>query len=226
LSQAIPNQIIADSSAGLWNTQLAGELADGNIFAYIYFSAGGMGARPNRDGLSATAYPSGITGVPAEVIESVAPVLMHKRELLTDSGGPGKFRGGLGQEMVLQMQTGKPVLHSCMYDRTQFPARGFLGGKSGATGKVQLSDGSNPHPKSKYLLQPDQTVTLRLPGGGGFNSPWQRDPQHVLNDVRQEFVSIEAAAELYGVVIDPESWSIDEEATTQRRAQLKQERNA
>ena len=93
LAQAIPEQVIADGSAGLWNTMLEGELNDdGELFAYIYFSAGGMGARPNRDGLSATAFPSGITGVPAEVIEAVAPVLMHKRELRQDSGGAGRFR--------------------------------------------------------------------------------------------------------------------------------------
>lgn len=220
LAQAIPDRVIADGSAGLWNTQLEGEDREGNVFAYIYFSAGGMGARPTMDGLSATAFPSGIKGVPAEVIESVSPVLMRKRALRPDSGGPGKFRGGLGQEMILQMNTDKPVLHSCMYDRTQFPARGFLGGEDGAPGELLLSDGMHPHPKRKYRLQPGQTLTLRLPGGGGFYPPWERNPAHVLNDVRQGLVSPEAALEQYGVVIDVEQWSVDEAATAQRRAQF------
>ena len=105
LSQAIPDRVLADGSAGLWNTQLEGHDRDGRMFAYIFFSAGGMGARPLADGLSATAFPSGIKGVPAEVIEAVSPVLLLKRALRPDSGGAGKYRGGLGQEMVLQMDT-------------------------------------------------------------------------------------------------------------------------
>src|SRR5215510_6561048 len=159
LSNPIPDQVIADGSAGLWNTMFEGELKDSHdVFAYIYFSAGGMGARPYRDGISATAFPSGITGVPAEVIESVAPIRMHKRELLTDTGGAGKFRGGLGQEMMLEALTGKPAIHSCMYDRTKFPADGYHAGLPGTVGEVVLSNGEHPHPKSRYIIHPRQTV--------------------------------------------------------------------
>jgi len=223
LSNPIPNNVIADGSAGLWNTMIEGELnKDGDLFAYIYFSAGGMGARPYRDGLSATAFPSGITGVPAEVIESVAPIRMHKRELITDSGGAGKFRGGLGQEMILEVLTGLPAIHSCMYDRTRFPASGYHGGLSGTAGEVVLSTGHHPHPKSRYVIQPHQTVTLRLPGGGGFYSPLERDPARVLDDVRQGYVSLESAKENYGVIIDEDILSIDEQATQKQRALLKQ----
>lgn len=220
LVEAIPDQVIADGSAGLWNTQFEGETADGNLFAYIFFSAGGMGARPGLDGLSATAFPSGIQGVPAEVIEAVSPVLMRRRSLRPDSGGAGKFRGGLGQEMVLELRTDKPVLHSCMYDRTRFPARGFLGGQDGAVGELFLSDGTSPHPKSKYLIRPGQQLTLRLPGGGGFHSPLSRDPARVLSDVRQGYVSLEKARDLYGVVIDPETWTINKVETDHLRASL------
>jgi N-methylhydantoinase B len=221
LAQAIPEQVIADGSAGLWNTQLEGEDKAGRIFSYIFFSAGGMGARPTLDGLPATAFPSGIRGVPAEVIEAVSPVLMLRRALRPDSGGAGKFRGGLGQEMVLQLRTDKPALHSCMYDRTRCPARGFLGGQPGAPGELFLSDGSRPHPKRKYLLKPDQTLTLRLPGGGGFYPPWERDPARVLTDVRQGLVSPEAARDSYGVVIDLEQGLVDEAKTAELRARLK-----
>ena len=73
-----------------------------------------MGARPGADGLSATAFPSGIRGVPAEAIEAVSPILMHRRALRPDSGGAGKFRGGLGQEMILEVRGQGPALHSCM----------------------------------------------------------------------------------------------------------------
>ena len=219
LSNPIPDQVIADGSAGLWNTMFEGELNhDGDVFAYIYFSAGGMGARPHRDGLSATAFPSGITGVPAEVIESVAPIRMHKRELITDSGGAGKFRGGLGQEMILEVLTGLPAIHSCMYDRTKFPANGYHGGLPGALGEIVLSNGHHPHPKSRYVIQPQQTVTLRLPGGGGFYSPLERDPAHVLYDVKQGYVSLKSAEEKYGVVIDEAKMVVDKERTKEERS--------
>lgn len=221
LSDPIPNQVIADGSAGLWNTMFEGELHnDSDVFAYIFFSAGGMGARPYRDGISATAFPSGITGVPAEVIESVAPIRMHKRELLTDTGGAGKFRGGLGQEMILEVLTGKPAIHSCMYDRTKFPASGYHGGLPGTVGEVVLSNGEHPHPKSRYIIQPGQTVTLRLPGGGGFYSPLERDPSQVLEDVKQGYVSLESAWEKYRVVIDEHGMVVNEERTIEERLKM------
>ena len=220
LSQAVPDRVLADGSAGLWNTQLEGFDAEGRMFCYIFFSAGGMGARPTSDGLSATAFPSGIKGVPAETIESVSPVLMLKRSLRPDSGGAGRLRGGLGQEMVLKMDSDRPVLHSCMYDRTRCPARGFLGGSDGAAGELVLSDGTRPHPKGKYQIQPGQTVTLRLPGGGGFYSPLERNPDLVVEDVRQGRVTVASARDVYGVVIDTASGQADPDATQVLRTKL------
>ena len=222
LSQACPQLVLADGSAGLWNSQFEGHDRDGRLFVYIFFSAGGMGARPTSDGLSATAFPSGIRGVPAEAIEAVSPVLMRRRALRRDSGGAGKFRGGLGQEMVLEVQSNQPVLHSCMYDRTQNAARGFLGGQDGAVGEIILDDGTRPHPKSKYLLPPGQTVTLRLPGGGGFYPAWERAVEQVLEDVKQDRVSAESAREVYGVVVDVERGVVDEAASAALRERLRQ----
>ena len=108
-----------------------------------------------------------------------------------------------------------------MYDRTRSPARGFIGGKDGAVGELILSDGSVPHPKGKYEIQPGQTVTLRLPGGGGFFSPLERNLDRVLEDVRQGRVSVEAARNLYGVVIDGATWVIDTAETELLRAKLR-----
>ncbi len=220
LAQVVPKQVIANGSAGLWNTMMDGLDADKRQFAYIFFSAGGMGAAHNRDGLSATAFPSGIMGVPVEAIETAAPLLMHRRELRPDSGGAGQFRGGLGQEMELEIITGLPANHSCMYDRTRQPAVGLFGGQAGAVGEVTLSDGSHPHPKSHYVLQPGQRVTLKLPGGGGFASPLLRETESVLADVRQGYVSLQAAAKDYGVIIDPQSMQVDQPATEARRKEM------
>ena len=183
LAEIVPDQVIANGSAGLWNTMMDGMDENGGEFAYIFFSAGGMGAAHDRDGLSATAFPSGIMGVPVEAIETAAPLLMHRRELRPDSGGPGRFRGGLGQVMEMEIITGAPANHSCMYDRTGHPAAGLLGGEPGAAGAVRLSDGGQPHPKSHYVLQPGQRVILELPGGGGYGRPSEREPADVLRDV-------------------------------------------
>ena len=156
LAQAIPDRVLADGAANIWITQFTGKDQAGKNFTYVFFSSGGMGARPDKDGISATAFPSGIQGVPAEIIENVSPLVMEQRALVPDSGGPGKHRGGLGQEMVLSVRTAEPVVHSAMYDRTKFPALGFAGGKNGGLGDFFLSDGTQPHPKAQYRLLPGQ----------------------------------------------------------------------
>ncbi|MCE2471959.1 MAG: hydantoinase B/oxoprolinase family protein [Anaerolineae bacterium] len=217
LSEIVPERIIANGSAGLWNTMMDGMDENKREFAYVFFSAGGMGAAHNRDGLSATAFPSGIMGVPVEAIETAAPLLMHRRELRVDSGGAGRYRGGLGQVMELEIITGSPANHSCMYDRTGNPAQGLLGGKPGAAGEVQLSNGTQPHPKSHYVLRPGQRVLLKLPGGGGYGAPFEREPQRVLADLKQGYITFEAAERDYGVVIHADTMTIDAAATALMR---------
>jgi N-methylhydantoinase B len=216
LARAIPDRVLADGAANIWITQFTGKDQIGKDFTYVFFSSGGMGARPDKDGLSATAFPSGIQGVPAEIIENVSPLVMEQRALVLDSGGPGKHRGGLGQEMVLSVRTSEPVVHSAMYDRTKFPALGFAGGKNGGLGDFFLSEGTHPHPKAQYWLFPDQKVVLRLPGGGGFFSPLERDPELVQQDVLNGYVSLQAAHDEYGVILN-ESLEIDLQETERLR---------
>ncbi len=218
LSHVFPDRVIAEGSQGLWNTMFDGIAEDGKSFAYVFFSSGGTGARPSKDGLSATAFPSGIRGVPAEVVENVSPIFMECRELICDSGGPGRYRGGLGQRMVLRIRGGHPAQHSPMYDRIHFPAKGFGGGLPGAKGRISLNDGTLPHPKAKYYLKPGQSVTLELPGGGGFYPPETRNPEMVREDVIDGLVSIEQAKEVYRVVLDPNSFEIDADATESLRS--------
>ena len=216
LAQAIPDRVLADGAANIWITQFTGKDLAGKNFTYVFFSSGGMGARPDKDGISATAFPSGIQGVPAEIIENVSPLVMERRALIPDSGGPGKYRGGLGQEMVLSVRASEPVVHSAMYDRLKFPALGFAGGKNGGLGDFFLSDGTRPHPKAQYRLPPDKKVVLRLPGGGGFFSPLEREPELVRQDVLNGYVSLQAAREQYGVVLD-EGLAVDWEQTQRLR---------
>ncbi len=221
LSHVIPDRVIAEGSQGLWNTQFDGIDEKGEPFCYVFFSAGGTGARPNKDGLSATAFPSGIHGVPVELVENVSPLFIECRELIRDSGGPGKFRGGLGQRMVLRVRGGHPAQHSPMYDRIRFPAKGFAGGLDGARGRISLDDGTVPHSKTKYILKPGQKVTLELPGGGGFYRPEERDPESVREDVLDGLVSLDQAREVYRVALNPITFELDLKETSRMRSAYK-----
>ena len=202
LAQLVPDQVVAPGFDGLWNTHLAGvDGRSGNHFSFTWFSAGGTGALEGQDGLSATAYPSGIAGVPAEVIETLAPVVVHRRELIPDSGGPGRFRGGLGQRMEFEVRTEEPFLFSGLYERTRFPAPGIEGGCAGFPGRVRSSGGETLRPKIRRFLPPDERVIIEIPGGGGFGAPQERDSGRVRADVREGYVSEDAAREIYGVDI-------------------------
>ena len=217
LASVLPDRVIAEGAANIWATQLTGTHPDGAPWTYVWFSCGGTGARPTSDGLHTTAFPSGVTGVPVEVIESVAPIYVHKREIAQDTGGPGRFRGGCGQHMEVGTHTGKPYTLGPIFDRTRIAAEGYEGGKQGRKGAIVLSDGRTLQDKSQVLLRADERFTLRLPGGGGFYEPFTRDVAAVHDDVLDGFVSLESAARDYGVVIDPATMRVDEVATRVRR---------
>ena len=229
LAKVVPDRVLAQGADSLWNTQITGRRADGEPFTYVYFSGGGMGARPESDGLSATAFPSGIRGVPAEVIESISPVVMHKRELRPDSEGAGRHRGGFGQEMEIGVRgdeaggedDGPPYTLSAMYDRTRFPAPGMLGGHDGDAGSVGTASGEALHPKRQQRIPAGERVVLKLPGGGGYGDPLERTPDLVRRDVQDGLVSVERAREVYNVALTRDlrgNYVVDEEGTTHLRA--------
>lgn len=214
LQGAVPDSVMAEGAANIWSVQHTGyDVRRESRFTYVFFTAGGTGARPNKDGLSNTAFPSGIMGVSTEVVESLSPIMVVQKEMRVDSGGPGKYRGGLGQTLVTRVRTDRPYTLAGMFDRTRFPAQGYRGGQPGAAGEVELSTGERPHPKQSLLLPSATEVTFRLPGGGGFYNPHDRPVGMVLADVLDGMVSIESARRDYGVVIDRHTHVIDEEAT-------------
>ncbi len=221
LAPVLPGKVIAEGAANIWATQLTGAHANGDPWTYVWFSCGGTGARPTSDGIHTTAFPSGVMGVPVEVIESVAPLLIRRREIAQDSGGPGRFRGGCGQYMEVGALTGRGYNLGPIFDRTRVPAEGYAGGGQGARGAITLSDGRELQDKSQVALAADERFTLQLPGGGGYFDPLTRDRQAVLDDVLDGFVSIDAARSQYGVVIDRVSMTLDEEATITLRAAAK-----
>ena len=219
LAEAVPDRVMAEGAANIWNLQFTGYDLDDRPFTYVWFSCGGTGARPNKDGLHATAFPSGISGVPAEVIEQLSPVVMHAREIRADSAGPGRFRGGCGQTLRLGVRTNRPYTFSPLFDRIRFPAAGYAGGHNGATAGIILSTGECLDRKGARELAPDTEITLHLPGGGGFYDPLTRDPDAVLDDVRNGIVSRDNAREQYGVVLLEDDRGVDEVATARLRAE-------
>ncbi|HWP58015.1 MAG TPA: hydantoinase B/oxoprolinase family protein [Candidatus Acidoferrales bacterium] len=225
LAGALPGRLLAPGADPIWLTVWRGENPPFNI---TVFQVGGTGARPTKDGLSAVGFPSGVAGVPAEVIENLTPIVLRRRELRADSGGPGTWRGGLGQLTEFARRGEGRWSVSPIVDRCRYPAPGLRGGGSGMVGEVYLERGERPNPKSVIDLSPDDVVHLNLPGGGGYGDPFARDPERVRADVVEGYVTPEAAAREYGVVVrytgDPKSmvrlaeeWVIDEAETAERR---------
>ena len=198
LSGILPDKVMAPGADSLWNTHIAGHGPDGAYFSFTWFSTGGTGALQGQDGLSATSYPSGVAGVPAEIIEALTPLVVRQRALRPDSGGAGANRGGLGQTMEIEVQTSHPYLISGLYERCTHPAPGLDGGMPGATGAVETQNGEVVEPKISRMVPADTVVTLQIPGGGGFGDPAARPEQAIRDDLADGYVSQEAARRDYG----------------------------
>jgi N-methylhydantoinase B len=230
LAPALPDRLMATGADATWLTIWRGAGDDGAPFSLTLFQSGGTGARATKDGLSTTGFPSGVAGVPAEVIETLTPLVQYRRELRVDSGGAGRFRGGLGQSTETGCLSENAWSVSTLVDRTQFAAAGLEGGEPGAPGGLSLASGVPAQPKTVLQLGAADRVRLEPPGGGGYGDPHERDPELVLADVVDGYVSIEAAREHYGVEIEytgePERivraaghYRIVEEVTRSLRAQ-------
>jgi N-methylhydantoinase B len=230
LAQAMPGRLMAGGAEPIWISLWHGQWPRSRApYTFSLFQCGGMGARAIKDGISTTGFPSGVAGVPAEVFESLTPLIQRRRELRTDSGGAGQFRGGLGQWTTIENPHGASWSISAMVDRTRFAGSGLAGGMQGALGEFVLADGTHPQIKSVVPLALDTRVSLNLAGGGGYGLPFARPPEQVLNDVVNSYVSLEAAQTEYGVVIrylgdadrlvrPPVLYAIDWPATAQLRS--------
>ena len=200
LAPVLPDKVIAEcGGAPTMRALFSGLNRDGDRFSQVLFASGGMGAAPHRDGLPTTAFPTNVGAGSIEAYESVAPLLVWHKQLRADSGGAGRFRGGLGQEAEIEVRTDAPVRLSLLSDRRDHPAKGLLGGLPGAPAVIEFDDGTRPHPKSRTGVKPGQRVKLLYPGGGGFGDPKARDRQAVLDDLADGYITAEAAARDYGV---------------------------
>jgi N-methylhydantoinase B len=228
LAQAMPARLIATGADSTWLTIWRGQDRAARPFSLTLFQSGGMGARATKDGLTTTGFPSGVAGVPAEVIETLTPLVQRRRELRTDSGGAGRFRGGLGQTTEMASLGSGTWSVSALVDRTRIAAGGLEGGLEGSVGMLSLSTGDAIAPKKVTSLEEGVRVRLDLPGGGGYGDPRERDVERVLADVVAGYVSIEAALELYAVVVEyvgppdrlvrtPDLYRLDAAETARRR---------
>jgi N-methylhydantoinase B len=185
LKQAIPDRVPAEGAACLWNLNMRGRATDANGnygFSMTVTSNGGTGARPGKDGLSATAYPSGVKGTPVEITESLMPLMFWKKELRPDSGGAGRQRGGDGQIMEISSTIDQPFEILAAFDRIEHPARGRDGGRDGAPGYVGLASGAVMRGKGLQTIPPGDRLVLRTPGGGGLGDPATRSADAVARD--------------------------------------------
>lgn len=228
LAPVIPSRVLAGSADPIWMSVWRSTWPESNRSSNLtLFMLGGMGARSSKDGLSTTGFPSGVGGVPTEVVETQAPLIQKQRALRTDSGGPGKHRGGLGQRITIGHLGTESWSVSGMVDRTRFAPDGLAGGCSGLVGEFLLNRESMP-PKTVMWMEPEAEVQMNPPGGGGFGDPFERSPERVFDDVVNGYVSIESAAKDYGVVVDfvgspdslvrlPEDYELDLEETKRLR---------
>ncbi len=202
LRQVVPERIPAEGTSCLWNITVRGDTQseeDGNYgFSASLTTNGGTGARPDKDGLSATAYPSGVRGTPVEIAETQTPLIFWRKEFRPDSGGAGVTRGGLGQSIEIENGTGEPFGILAMFDRIAYPPRGRDGGGNGGAGYVGLKSGQRLNSKGFQEIPAGDRLVVLTPGGAGIGDPKDRDRSRVAQDVADELIGGGAAGELYG----------------------------
>ncbi|MFK7858926.1 MAG: hydantoinase B/oxoprolinase family protein [Granulosicoccus sp.] len=206
LDKILPRTVPAEGAGCLCNFQVSlrprtdeEAPADAVRAEVLTFNSGGAGARPGSDGLNATAFPSGVMTMPVEATEHTGPVIIWRKELRPDSGGAGKYRGGLGQYMEVGAVEGHEFDFQAMFDRVDHPARGRQGGADGAATTIAQDDGSPMKGKGKQFVPHGRRVMLAFPGGAGYGNPTERDPALVKKDLARGYITVNSARQDYGL---------------------------
>lgn len=202
----VPGLVPAEGAGCLCNFQVslrprsdAPAPSDARRSEVLTFNSGGSGARPEHDGMNATAFPSGVMTMPIEATEHAGPVIIWRKELRPDSGGAGKTRGGLGQYMEVGAQEGHEFDIQAMFDRGIYPARGRRGGHNGANTTIERSDGAVMHVKGKQFVPHGERVIMAFPGGAGYGDPSERSNDLVKRDLARGYISPKTAQQDYGL---------------------------
>ncbi len=196
LADVAPGRVIADSGGSpALRVQFSGRAEP---FSLILFASAGMGASARQDGLSTTAFPTNSGSGSIEALEASAPLVFRKKEFRADSGGPGTYRGGLGQDITVHNPTRAPVRVALLGDRSRHPARGLHGGLPGDLAQAVRASGGSLPLKSVSALPPGDMVTISFPGGGGYGPPAGRSAAAIETDLREGFITQTAAVREYG----------------------------
>ncbi|MEM9628803.1 MAG: hydantoinase B/oxoprolinase family protein [Pseudomonadota bacterium] len=187
LAQIIPDRVPAEGAACLWNLTFRGRsdrsANDSRLFTTTVVTNGGTGARPSKDGLSATAFPSGVKGTPVEINETLCPLIFHKKELRSNSGGAGRYRGGLGQHIEISSAIDADFELLAAFDRIHNPPRGRDGGARGDPGYVGLASGKIMAGKGVQTVPAGERLVIHTPGGGGHGDASDRAPDLLADDL-------------------------------------------
>jgi len=224
IRQAVPELVPAEGASCMYDLPMrnAPNLRANNKqtrFAVELVHNGGTGARPGKDGLSATAFPSGVWGSQVEITESIAPLIVRKRELRVDSGGPGQYRGGLGQVIEIESCESQSFLLFLSLERIKYPAAGAFEGQMGAPGRVVLSSGKKLGGKGEITIKGNEFLIFKTPGGGGLGDPLKRNIEAVLTDIKRGFISVKVARQSYGIVLDKKG-EVDKHLTQHLRSEV------
>jgi N-methylhydantoinase B len=217
LEKAKP-ELVHGGAGTFWAMMARGWDTDGQSFATSLIPDGGIGGSAHGDGMSTIRFPGNGSMAPVEILENKAPIRVERKEFWSDSAGAGQYRGGLGQRIEISAQSDLPVQVTLRPNNILYPPPGAAGGKDAVSGRL-LVNGESP-PFEPLDLQRGDSILMELPGGGGYGSPFDRDPQLVLRDVELGFVTVATAQSDYGVVFD-EMITLDEEATRALRLEVK-----
>jgi len=200
LAQAVPLQIQADCGSACWCLVLNGQkeialkTAHGvekkqTEFVEYFFLNGGYAARPHIDGVNVLSFPTNVANVPIEVLERDAPILVTEKSLRPNTGGAGKYRGGLGQTFAFKMVGKEPINFSILTEKTKTFPHGICGGENGGGGSFEIQPHRFLPPKGLTKLYEGEVVTLHLPGGGGYGPKAERDTKAIANDKALGYIS-------------------------------------
>lgn len=222
LAGAVPERVMAANSH-FYNPNLGGvDPRSGRPFVCYELIIGGIGGRTDKDGEEALASPWNAGNIPVEIQESLAPLVVERFGTIADSAGAGKNRGGCGIRRDIRVLADDVNFYN-LGDRAVYQPFGLIGGKPGRLAETLLNPGTKDekalHSKGSYRLSEGDLISWRTAGAGGYGDPYEREPWRVLRDVREGFVTIEAAERDYGVVIDPADMTVrDVETAAARKA--------
>jgi N-methylhydantoinase B len=187
LHQVIPDKVMAAAGSPLWAVTQSGVSDNGKPYTTVLFFNGGMGATSRKDGENVLSWPSNISATPVEVAERNSPLFFHHKRLRPGSGGTGRWRGGLGQDILIESESERPILVSFMAERTRFAAPGLDGGADGGKGDVRIN-GRRIDNRRQHVLARGDRVLVSTPGGGGYGPPAERDPRRAEHDRAMGYV--------------------------------------